>query len=795
MLSTNRDGFAIFSLDSLPAEARTGGGLAVRYGQRPDLTFAVATAGGGTYFAHTLPVGPWLEAEAAAAPGPWHDDGLTPDDVWAIPGVFPDLGDLVFGDDYCGRLIPNDLTVQVARHSQTVRTARNVVTCLKSGESDCHGCEGHVSQGESDGRNIHLHEGELIEFETRCARLGYTFGDLLYSLPLAPCESVTLAVSHWEQRQQARAEQDSVSAQKTNAAYYRENALSEALNAASSSNHRGWAVMTGNSSGSGASGAGTLQKFAIKATAALQANVGASMSSNYDRASYATNATRNFSDRIEQASEAWRQDHQVVIMEQAESEDQQVSYRTVCNNNHCHVLNIFYHEVLNNYRVTTRMLGHREVYFVPYAVKTFDLAMALCARPLLLPFLLEPDLAECYRKLSLAGKEGGAATAPEEVDEFKLDVTVAMVSGSPASHDSGLFLMVRTLDGTLQQFPLAPLQSWSSGQSYSYSIGTPNFDPATIHEVGFLRLIDGAGGLGHFHIVQVQSFTISAKDKVSGQWVPLGSGAVGPTENTILTMTPASYAPPPAADAAAVAEDADCAERLLAHLNCHKTYYNSVLWLLEDPNERFCRFDGIVCGASGTSLADLVIPEPVAVMGCHVAFPKADSVFIPNDAQPIQDERLLTLPTPGIFADAALGRCSACEAKDDNVYWDWKDTPCACGAAAVTLKTPTDSNLFQAGVSPFPSLATTWVTSVSPPAGDGSQASLVGAFGGALAAAMLSGKNSASEMAALQDMLGKMTVALKDMLPKDGGGAGTGAGGTGAGTGGTGGTGTGAGPK
>ena len=180
--------------------------------------------------------------------------------------------------------------------------------------------------------------------------------------------------------------------------------------------------------------------------------------------------------------------------------------------------------------------------------------------------------------------------------------------------------------------------------------------------------------------------------------MPLGSGSGG-RPPTICSPWSGSYDPPKNEPPPAVAADADCADRLLAHLNCHKLYYNSLLWLLEDPNERFCRFDRIKCGPSGTSLADLVILEPLGVMGCHVAFAKADGDFIPHDGEPIVAEQLLTLPTPGIFADAALGQCSACETIDPDVYWNWKDSPCpACGPAASQVSR---MSLFPTGMLPF----------------------------------------------------------------------------------------------
>ncbi|MEV1005492.1 hypothetical protein [Nonomuraea sp. NPDC050202] len=41
----------------------------------------------------------------------------------------------------------------------------------------------------------------------------------------------------------------------------------------------------------------------------------------------------------------------------------------------------------------------------------------------------------------------------------------------------------------------------------------------------------------------------------------------------------------------------------------------------------------------------------------------------------IAAERLVGLPTRGVFAESKLGRCSACEVKDDTRFWDWQTSP------------------------------------------------------------------------------------------------------------------------
>jgi hypothetical protein len=767
-LTTNRDGFAIFSLGNIPA---TAGGLRIRFAGRPALTYEVgdlaaarAAAGVSQYVGYQLPTGSWGQPEPK--PGPWLDDGLEADDVWTTPGVFPDLGHLEFGDEYCGRLVPNDRTVRVAHHNQLVRTRKDVVTCLADHD-----------------KSIHLDAGELIQYEIKATRLGYTFGDLLYSLPLAPCESVTLAISHWEQRQKARAEQQTVSVEKRSSSYYRQNALSETLSSLATNRHIGLAT------------AGTASGF----IGIWQVSFGGSVAASFDRKEFTSDATRNFSDSIQQAAEAYRNDHQVVVMEQWETEDQAVSYRTVCNNNHCHVLNIFYHEVLNNFRVATKPLGHRDVYLVPYDVYDFDAQLALCAKPFLLPYLLDDDVADCYRKLKSAGVAGGKSGASgKTVNQFKVEMNFLNALYFNPQWPFQVIVMLKV--GGLQFFPLQRNDFWVAGTTYAYVVNTPDLDPDNIQSVGVRNVTTSAMVLAANQNpsiegrLTIQSLTVSMKDSASAQWITVGTRTgylnlrldPGNTPGDLylveLVQKSPDPLPPPDPSTAPKADEQECLDQVLTHLNCNKVYYSSLLAVLEDPNARICRFDKIICGTSGETLADLVVPEPVGIFGCSLAFPKAGSAYVPED-DPVVDERLLTLPTPGVFADAALGQCSACEKFDEKVYWDWSKTPCSCAGKDVTLKAPAESPLIQAGTSPFPALSTTvWATGAAPPSGEAVIAnSLVGAFGGAMATAMLADKDSDKELNALKDMMAKMADVLTELIkaatkkdPKDSTGSSTG---------------------
>ncbi|MBS0296996.1 MAG: hypothetical protein JSR45_11845 [Proteobacteria bacterium] len=751
-LRTSRDGFSIFSLDRLRSQLRPGADLSVRFGGRPELTFGLDTAAiaaGAAYFPYTLP--PLDGLLEAAEAGPWVEDGIEPDDVTAIPSAFPDLGDLVFGDDYCGRLIPNDRTVRVFEHNYVVRTHRGVkVGTLAAGRGKG---MGHVAfQTEADG--LHIDEGDLTCFEIKWSRLGYTFGDLLYSLPLAPCESVSLAISHWEQDQSARAEQTSTTQQAQTSSYASRSAIAETMNALSNQLHVGVAASSGSSSGGGGSGSGVIYGMLLKATSAFQTTSGATIGASYDRSKFSSNATRDISNTVQQAAEAWRRDHQVVVMEQKETEDQQTSSRTVCNNNHCHVLNIFYHEVLCNHRVTTRLAGHREVYLIPYALMTFDRDSAACLLPKFSPFLLDPSLLTCSDAAPAA-----APPAPKTVRRFRIELRIDSITRQPTL----VLLRIVPRIGGPADVPVQRSNLWQGGYTYQYDVDTADYLPEDLRQIG-VWVVGGGGGLFGQFTASIGSMKISMLDPDSGQWVEIASSTPGFIFGQGGSLANVDLTPP------AAAGSGDCLDKLVAHLNCNAYYYNSLAWLLEDPNERIDRLDQIACGPD--RLLDLVIPEPVAVMGHYVAFAKSGSDYEPYLDTPIAEDRLVVIPTPGVFADAALGRCSTCEVPDDTRYWDWSKTPCSCcGAAAPTLKTPDSSSLLGSASTTFPgypsnSLLTNVVTS-APEAGSNG---LVAAFGSALATAMMSGKGASEELGQLKDLLGKLTESLSKLAPNPGDG-------------------------
>jgi hypothetical protein len=142
------------------------------------------------------------------------------------------------------------------------------------------------------------------------------------------------------------------------------------------------------------------------------------------------------------------------------------------------------------------------------------------------------------------------------------------------------------------------------------------------------------------------------------------------------------------------ADDRCCLEQLRQHLEDNAAYYDRAIWLMEDPNERARRFEGVVVG--GAPLLDLIENRALEVIGDMVAFPTTDEgaetePSVVDVLKRHKAEELLSFPVRGAFAEAKLGHCNASEQFDITRFWDWSESPCpeAPDIAPVQAVTPT----------------------------------------------------------------------------------------------------------
>lgn len=585
----------------------------------------------------------------------------------------------------CRALLPSNVSVQEFRFSQLVP--------LSLGP---HG----------------YHHGFLDEWTVSFYPIGHALGQVVYSLALAPCESVKLAVIDWSREDGTSRDEDTTARENLVHNLKRDRTIEEVVHATLDEWQRGGSVM-GGVAASGTTGA-------LGAAAAL----GGGYATTSGTRDLNADMSQRVADAVGQASTSVRSFTSTVVVQQSEAEKSTAQTRVVRNHNHCHALTVLYHEVVRHYRVVTRPSRRRRVLLAPFASEPFkgeDLLGLESVLRSVVPSALIGGFAAA-RKQRLNSYSFDALTTPTPADDYILDHCKFTVK---CSHDTWCAPAVITKDG--QRFPLErflpvpsdndPLfSSLSANKEILFSArpsagvrtrwgNVAQIQVDTGHTEHFLRLrVTQPFGLFHWELVDHDAqhdappkYEVpSAGQGPFRRWSfpvkdPVGSRSVE------LTLT---------------REERMAQDELLDHLNANRVAYRRYVALAEDPGERAVRFMGLLHGSKSLLLA--IENEPVAVLGNLLAFPTSDVFQLPPDKRQ-SVERLASLPTRGVFAEARLSTCSVCEEKDNTRFWDWQESPCMDEAPEIQPVNTDTRHQAPTGVQPTP-LPNPVVSIVSPPA-------------------------------------------------------------------------------
>jgi outer membrane protein OmpA-like peptidoglycan-associated protein len=140
-------------------------------------------------------------------------------------------------------------------------------------------------------------------------------------------------------------------------------------------------------------------------------------------------------------------------------------------------------------------------------------------------------------------------------------------------------------------------------------------------------------------------------------------------------------------------EDERLAGELVDHLNDGLEYYHNAIWWTMDANRRYMLLDGFIAPRSGgRSVASVVENRLLGIAGNSLIMPVARGVHLDPRIKPSKPEETLdlaryyapstpippariSLPTRGVFAEAVMGACNACEHMDDTRFWRWEEHP------------------------------------------------------------------------------------------------------------------------
>jgi hypothetical protein len=592
------------------------------------------------------------------------------------------------------------------------------------------------------GGNIQLGKSVLYKVGWRPVQQG--LGQLLYSLALAPCEAVNLAVIDWSRTErQTRSESTSLS-ERVEHELHRdsliddivEGTLYESVSGGSTSDQE---ASAGSGFNWGAALAGTLIGGPLLGAAAGtffgDSSTSGTVSVDATTTGYrdlVTSATRAVSDSIVQRASAHRSLRSTIVTTSYERESERIRTRVVRNHNRNHAMTVHYYQVLQHYNVVTEVHEEQDVLLVPYKIDN-DIFTPL---PSFNKFTAQPSWTitrfllrnERILRRMVPREYGPAFDALNRLVHcrhlYQEETPVATCSRWRVNLDSGwrpgVNLFIETED---ESFPLYPR-------------GTKNVtifdsDPVDLSEIAALRIsydrsqdlelqqrqqeldevpnIPGRGRTvvdfayhhrhGELHARTNRSRFVQTplnfRIPVAPNTGALGGVIVGGESIKLDQTNPSASLPltPPNLESAFTGyrgrmhRDYCTLKRLVAHVQQDPMRYLRSIWLAENPDRRILRFDRYIF--QGRSLAGQIQNRPLGVVGNYVAFPLLDGHRLMPQIQPAEAvaKRVVSVPTRGVHAEVFLSSCNATETRDITRAMDEKSA-CVAEAPQITGITP-----------------------------------------------------------------------------------------------------------
>jgi hypothetical protein len=663
---------------------------------------------------------------------------------WRLsPGSFATNPSSLIGADGCESILPANLSLQEQYFYQVVRL-RDV----------------SVPVAPVVPQQVQL--GIVNEYRVAWHPLGHSLGQIVYSMPLAPGESVNLAVIDWTRRDEAQRKERTTVDEQLVHNEHRDRIISEAVTAAAREYQHGSNFSAGVSGVLGSSSGGT--------GAGIAGSLGGSTSSSSGSRDISGSTIQKLSDNITQASSSMRELQSTVVVHSTQSEREAIETRTIVNYNHSHALTILYYEVLRHFRVVTEFVRQRPAVFVKFKTDWFDdlngaLRSIVDNRAVLAGALLDARLAGAFDAVDRVAQgryhdlsqpfpkqppvtvdpnppprfhfftfemRAGGFTRNVDDDDQHADVLAHLLltdgstlelrsgSGKAVLNHSGAFRM----NGQNNVFTAAPLGngdiSWEKLRGINVHMAVFPSDEDDAH-VSITHVKITA-----FDLAGPPGIVIVDENHDDGHIVIRNQDSEA---DNLLTL-PIKRPSPPASEPAIVSgnEGADRGQtlELIAHLKSNKRHYSRAIMLSVGALERADVLDAIAM-SDGSTVLDHIENRPLEIVGDLLAYPSTDrdwnraitaKMADALDGEPDSiafDERLVALPTRGVFAEAKLGHCNASEEIDNTRFWDWQQSPIPHFAPEIAPTVPVtpQPQLQNLSATPFPSSI---VNIVNPPA-------------------------------------------------------------------------------
>lgn len=558
------------------------------------------------------------------------------------------------------------------------------------------------------------------EYRVTWTALGHSLGEILYSLPLAPGESVKLAVIDWSWESATSRDEKTVLTEELMHQTHRERSISETMQAGLREYQHGSSFMGGYAHSSGASGGATLGIVSLGAVVGNAWSAGGSTASSFGSRDLAAQNTQRLSDSFAQASASERELNSTIIVQARQDESENIETRTFTNYNRAHTLTILYYEVLRHYRLAVEWVRRRPAVLVPYSGETkYEWNTLLKHRNAIESALLDTNLAEGFSAIQklMTVQDGQELNGVTEVDKwlpapwegdiefslFEFGIKTAGGTGDTLPDDGVVWIDLHYIDdagaaqstrllieGKSEAKPDANQGARFTDTAMAWFTAKPD-KPVSWHQIAGFKFVLAKDDPWRMTRLAIAGFSEAGvtplietpkDDPGPGMHVDLYFLRDGSTNTHTWIRRPSprpAPIPPTWGPAKSLSPDEyRAANALLSHVNDNIAHYNRAVVLAKSTAAISVDFETRTW-TGGATLADVASPSPLDIFGTSVAYPlNIDFELNDEEAAKLREatsERLVSMPTRGVFGEGKLGHCSVAEEIDNTRFWKWEEHP------------------------------------------------------------------------------------------------------------------------
>mgnify|MGYP007008284440 CR=1 FL=1 len=565
-------------------------------------------------------------------------------DWWVSPASFATNPRMLVGDTGCEQLLPANLALAEFVIRQIVR-----LTDVPP-DMNVPGCKAAY----------------VDEYKVSWHSLGHSLGEILYSLPLAPGETVKLAVIDWSWDSLTKRDETTKLTEDVIHKTHRDRTITETVKAGLDEMQHGSSFMAGTAGSAGATGSYGAGALGVGAAVGNTFSLGGSTASSEGSRDLAVENVQRLSDSFTQASFSQREMNSTVVIQARQEEKESIQTRTFSNYNHSHTLTILYYEVLRHYRLKVEWIRRRPAILaqVPERIDEFKPDNILLHRLLLQTSLLDQTLIPAFDALekqeTIRANQVALGLTPSNTPvpqfwEGDLEFSgfeIGVRSKDSDKTDEVITVYIMTADQGLDEkkFELHVVFKGGGATFHDFN-NNQRFNKTDSMQWAFVKPFDrNAGKLVTIHWHEIVGFqfekwgedpwridfiTINAFGS-NGLFIPLTDAERDvdlffvkgqPTSQTLTWFNrpgprPPALDPVRSPEANLTPEELLLVTKLIRHVNANKQYYNRIIILSTDTATIADELEKKTVGP-GKTMADHVDPIALEVFGPYVAYPLA----------------------------------------------------------------------------------------------------------------------------------------------------------------------------